>query len=247
MNHDTHIAVDCAKQNLTLTLDSTRAAAGCTSTAGAIFISAGGGREPYSFFLNDELRQTEDQTGLRPGIYTVRLQDANGCSAALDNIKVTATGISFTTTLTEDTECLSGNGAVTVEVPEGNPPYQYRIDDGAFSEDNTFTGLSSGYHHVEVMDNEDCTLSLNITVPRGQSEVSWANDIRPLLTTYCATTGCHNGISRSNDFRIYSSAKFYASSIRSKTQDRSMPFDGSLSAAQIGIIACWVDDGALNN
>ena len=228
-------------------MDSIRSAAGCASSEGAIFITAGGGREPYSFFLNDGLRQTADQTGLRPGIYTLRLRDANGCFAVLDNIKVTATGISFITTMTEDTECLSGNGTVAVEIAEGNPPYQYRIDDGAFSDNNTFTGLSAGYHHIEVMDNTECILSLNITVPRGQSGVSWANDIKPLLTTHCATTGCHNGISRSNDFRVYSSAKFYAGSIKSKTLDRSMPFDGSLSAAQIEIISCWVDDGALNN
>jgi hypothetical protein len=63
----------------------------------------------------------------------------------------------------------------------------------------------------------------------------------------CATTGCHNGVSRSNDFREYTSAKTFANSIKSKTQDRSMPFDGTLTQDQIDLIACWVDDGAVLN
>ena len=63
----------------------------------------------------------------------------------------------------------------------------------------------------------------------------------------CAISGCHNGVSRSNNFSEYASAKSFAKTIKSKTQDRSMPFDGSLTQNQIDLIACWVNDGALQN
>jgi hypothetical protein len=66
------------------------------------------------------------------------------------------------------------------------------------------------------------------------------------MNTYCALSGCHDG-RRRPDLRLYERAKFYAKAIKSKTQDRSMPFEGSLTQEQIDVIACWVDDGALEN
>lgn len=75
---------------------------------------------------------------------------------------------------------------------------------------------------------------------------SWQNDILPIMTNACATSGCHDGITR-RDWRNYNEVKQYAASIKKKTQDRSMPFDGPLPQHEIDLIACWVDGGALNN
>lgn len=90
-------------------------------------------------------------------------------------------------------------------------------------------------------------VTLTITIPQGTTGTSWAVDIKPIMEKNCAITGCHNGVSRSNDFREFTSAKSHAKSIKSKTQDRSMPFDGALTQNEIDLIACWVDDGALQN
>lgn len=76
--------------------------------------------------------------------------------------------------------------------------------------------------------------------------VSWQNDILPVMITSCATTGCHDGISR-RDWTNYSEVKQYAASIKARTQDKSMPFDGPLPQDQIDKIACWVDNGAPEN
>jgi hypothetical protein len=46
---------------------------------------------------------------------------------------------------------------------------------------------------------------------------------------------------------VYSQVKTFASTIRKRTQDRSMPAEGSLTADQIALIACWIDDGAAQN
>ena len=75
---------------------------------------------------------------------------------------------------------------------------------------------------------------------------SWQNDILPIMINACATNGCHDGITRRN-WRDYSEVKEYAATIKKKTQDRSMPFDGPLPQHEIDLIACWVDGGALNN
>jgi hypothetical protein len=76
--------------------------------------------------------------------------------------------------------------------------------------------------------------------------VSWQADILPIMTNSCAIVECHNGISRL-DWRDYNKVKQYAASIKSKTQDKSMPFDVPLPQHEIDLIACWVDNGALDN
>ncbi len=75
-------------------------------------------------------------------------------------------------------------------------------------------------------------------------EVSWQNDILPIMASSCANAGCHDGITR-RDWMDYDEVKRYAASIKQRTVDRSMPFDGPpLSQEQINLIACWVDAGA---
>jgi hypothetical protein len=78
------------------------------------------------------------------------------------------------------------------------------------------------------------------------STTSWQEDILPIMISACATTGCHDGITR-KDWTKYDEAKLYAASIKKRTQDKSMPFDGPLPQDQIDLIVCWVDSGAPDN
>jgi hypothetical protein len=250
VNHDTAepVSVDlCSLSDLHASLDSIHMATSCSIKNGAIYVSVTGGVPPYNYYLNDEPETDGYFELLGPGIYRVQISDFNGCDTTVADISVPADGFQFEASFEPDARCLADDGSITIEVNEGNPPFQFRLDGGLFGDGNTFTGLSHGGHTVEVKDNDDCVISLNLNVPRGQTDVTWTNDIKPIMETYCAVSGCHNGVSRSNDFRKHSTVRFYAKSIRSKTQDRSMPFDGSLSQAQIDIIACWIDDGALFN
>jgi hypothetical protein len=245
--HDTAPPDDCSLSDLHVSLDSVVDATSCAVQNGGIYLSVSGGKLPYNFYLNGSLKAGGHFESLPPGIYTVTVSDLNGCDSILTNISVHADGFLFTPIFEADTECLTDNGEVTIVVSDGNPPFQFRIDGGAFGNENTFADLSHGVHTVEVKDNIDCVISLHVSVPRGETDVSWTNDIKPIMEEYCATSGCHNGISRSNDLRKYPTAKFYSKSIKSKTQDRTMPFDGTLSQYQIDLIACWVDDGAQFN
>jgi hypothetical protein len=76
--------------------------------------------------------------------------------------------------------------------------------------------------------------------------VSWQSDILPIMVNSCATEKCHDGITR-RDWTNYDEVKKYAVSIKKRTQDKSMPFDGPLPQDQIDLIACWVNNGAENN
>lgn len=76
--------------------------------------------------------------------------------------------------------------------------------------------------------------------------ITWQNDILPLMKSSCATSGCHDGITRL-DWSNYDLVKKYSATIKSRTKSRNMPVDGSLTQKEIDMIACWVDNGALNN
>ena len=239
--------VDCEAVGPILSLGIVTDATSCSIADGVINISATQGLEPYEFSLNDFPGQSSGQfNNLAAGIYTVKIKDANGCTDEIENVAIKAADFTFAADITADNSCLGSNGAVTIEVTAGNPPYTYKIGNGSFSDNNTFAGLASGNHSISVQDNIGCSVTLSVTVPRGSSGVSWTNEIKPIMENSCALSGCHNGTSRP-DLRKFETAKFYAKSIKSKTQDRSMPREGTLTQQQIDIIACWVDDGALQN
>ena len=238
--------VDCEKSGLILSLGTVVNATQCGVPDGSLKVFASGGKEPYQFSLKNGPSQDNGQfNDLPAGLYTIVLTDANACSTTIDNVYIKAQDFTFTADITDDTSCMGSNGAVTLQVSSGNPPYRCAIGTSDFSENNTFTGLPEGYQTIVVKDNAGCTVNLGVTISRGFSGTSWTNDIKPIIETKCSVSGCHDGTRP--DLRVFANANKYAKSMKSKTQDRSMPVEGSLTDAQIQLIACWVDDGALAN
>lgn len=239
--------IDCTLVGPSLTLASVTPAATCGSLDGRIQVTAAGGEQPYTYLLNNTVQGAGDFQNLAAGIYAVGVIDAKGCDTLLTNILVGAQDFTFAAEVTKDSLCEENSGVIALQLEEVNPPYAYQLDKGSFGTSKIFTAVAHGDHTVTIRDGRDCTVALNITVPRGITGTSWATDIRPLMVTYCALSGCHNGSSRP-DLRDYARAKSYAGQIKSMTQDRRMPFDGTpLKQRDIDVIGCWVDDGAPNN
>ncbi|AYB33874.1 hypothetical protein [Chryseolinea soli] len=238
--------VDCEKSGLILSLGTVVNASQCGVPDGSLKVFGSGGKEPYQFSIKNGPTQDNGQfNNLPAGLYTIVLTDANACNTTIDNVYIKAQDFSFTADITDDNSCLGSNGAVTLQVSSGNPPYLFAIGTSDFSENNTFTGLPVGYQTIVVKDNAGCTVNLGITISRGFSGTSWANDIKPIIETKCSVSGCHDGTRP--DLRVFANAKANAKNMKLKTQDRSMPKEGSLTDAEIQLIACWVDDGALAN
>jgi hypothetical protein len=239
--------VDCSVTGPIISLGVVTNATSCSITDGAISVSASGGKEPYLFSLNNLPTQADGKfSNLAAGAYTVTVTDANACSSVVENVAIKAADFKFTTLLVGDSDCKGNNGQVTINVEQLNPPYSYRLGMGSFGDSNVFGGLATGTYTFTVQDNIGCSVLLSVTVPRAFTGTSWQNDVRPVIVKSCALSGCHNGDSRP-DLRIFENAKFYASSIKSKTRDRSMPREGSLTKSEIDLISCWVDDGAVQN
>ena len=96
-----------------------------------------------------------------------------------------------------------------------------------------------------VMDDEtNCAVNSTDTA----NGTSWASDVMPIIDNNCAISGCHNGDNSSiPNWTVFSNVQANASNIKTRTGNKTMPRTGSLTDAEIELIACWVDDGALDN
>jgi hypothetical protein len=246
--HDVPEKVYCETSGLSIKVVDSLKASVCGAADGGFIVEATGGRPPYIFSLNGGQEQESPVfSSLESGFYSVTVRDKNKCTALRDEIVIEVLNFDANFFFTQDTVCLTPTGTMTVTVNETNGPYEFRMDTLPITTKNRFENLKRGDHLFQIRDNDDCIIVKRVTVPRGFTAVSWQNEILPIMTESCAKTGCHDGISRPNDWRIYEQVKQNAATIRKKTQDKSMPFDSPLPQNEIDLIACWIDDGALEN
>jgi uncharacterized membrane protein len=138
---------------------------------------------------------------------------------------------------------------LTVTPAGGVPPYEVKLGSGSFGATTSFSGLDAGNYAVVVKDSDNCTITLNVAVPRGDTGISYAADIQSIIASRCAVPGCHVAGTSVPSFTSYAAVAARAQNIKLRTSNGSMPPAGSadLTAQQIQQIACWVDDGAKNN
>lgn len=245
-------SIDCTMSDLAISLVSKQDATSCKSIDGNITMSATGGSGPYDFSLGDGIYQTNPVFDrLAPGSYSVTVKDVKGCKQSLQ-VDVGAAGSDLTAAVvtTGDTECLSDNGIIAVTPTGGKPPYLIKIGDGTFGSATTFSNLKGGNHTIIIKDFEDCQRVLIAHVDQGNTGISYSGTIFPIFQASCNFSGCHGVGSSGRDWTKFEDVKAKASDIKSRTSNRSMPIGNNgpaLTDQQIQQIACWVDDGAINN
>lgn len=243
------ITIDCSQSTLKLSLISTTDATTCIAGDGSLTVTASGGVAPYNYSLGGTTNSTGNFNVLTAGNYEVKAVDDNSCERSII-VQVMSTGSNLSMTLvqTSDTECLTNNGSITAAAIDGLAPYEFRIIDEPFGSTPVFTGLKPNTYSIEVRDSQGCTFVKSISVTRGNTGVSFENQIQPIINTKCAIIGCHNGDNGANrNFTVLSNVQASASNIKIRTGNRSMPTIGSLTQNEIDLIACWVDDGAADN
>ena len=149
---------------------------------------------------------------------------------------------------TNDAICGTSTGTIEVSATGGVPPYTFSLGGSSANSDGLFAGLSQGVYQVTATDANDCSVFKEATVVQS-GEVSFSQLIAPILENNCTLPTCHvpePGTSRQNltDFNI---VQQLASEIKRRTQNGEMPKTGSITQTQIDLIACWVDNGALDN
>lgn len=239
---------DCSASDLAVTFVKVDPES-CTLVNGSITVTATGGKAAYTYALNaGNFGTNATFSNLSGGDYVVRVKDKNGCVVETDEIQLRIPGSDLTATVSTepDTECVDNNGTITVNAAGGTAPYEYKLNNQAFGSSATFNALSAGNHTVTVKDAAGCQFPKAVTVQRGDTGTSLTADIMPIIETKCAVNGCHNG-SQSPNLSTKASVVSNAAAIKTQTQSGAMPKEGSITAAQKALIACWVDDGAKNN
>lgn len=215
----------------------------CGATDGEVTVSATGGDGKYKYSLDGGTSQQSGVfSGLGAGTYEVTVTDGNNCSSTMEVEVANLEGLNIDVALT-DAGCKTTQGGVTVTAFDGEEPYQYKLGDGAFGSANTFSTLASGEYHLTVRDATGCEVNQTLRVRSG---VSFETSISPIIQNKCAISGCHNG-TQAPDFRVFKNIQDNAAQVKTLTGNRTMPQKGSLTQNEIDLIACWVDDGALQN
>jgi hypothetical protein len=240
---------DCLKSDLTLALKFKSDLSGCGVSDGLVEVEATGGAGPYLFRLGLLTQPQSLFSGLSAGRYTIVVFDKNSCTDTLfvDLVNFESDLSAQVEILQPDSECFSGNGSVTLSGIGGAPPYLYSRNGVEFNETNTFTSLEHGIYLGYVLDQNNCQFTRSFEVPRVPTGISWQDHIKPIIETRCAKAGCHIENTGRVPLVTYNDVFFNRSAVKGRVVSLSMPFDGSLPADQIQMIACWVDDGAPEN
>ena len=244
------VAVDCTQSNFAINLAAKTDATNCFLIDGNFTIGVTGGVSPYVFSLDgDDFEASSTFSNLGPGYYLITARDANLCERSMSvEIKAAGTDLAATVQVAGDSECLSDNGSIAVTASGGTAPYSFQFGTTAPDGAGSYLNLAHGYYSVIVRDNAGCIKTVNVLVPRLDTGTSFATDIQPIITSYCAISGCHNGDNGSSrNWTVFANVQANAQKIKTRTANRTMPLTGSLTQQQIDLIACWVDDGAKNN
>lgn len=216
----------------------------CGAANGSFSITASGGQGPYTY-ASDELGNNSDGVfeNVAAGNYTVVATDGQGCAAEFNIAIQNEEGVNLQSMAVTDAGCGTNNGSIQVTATGGTEPYEFRINGGEAQSSNHFTGLGSGAYTVTIADQTGCETTENVEILSG---ISYQGSVRTIIETNCAISGCHNG-NTFPDFRSMSNIQANAGRIRTRTGNKSMPPNSSLSQQEIDLIACWVNDGALDN
>lgn len=235
-------AVDCNSSTLIVNLV-TKSDANCSQTNGSLEVQGNGGQSPYQYALNGGTFQSSGTfNNLAAGNYTVRVKDANECTSTLQVSILNEDGVNMTTNIS-DSGCGTSQGQIAITASGGVEPYTYSINGGAFVSNSTFDQLAAGEYTVVAKDASGCEISESVTVLTG---ISFDDSVAQIISTNCATSSCHGG-PQSPNFSSFSNIKQFADRIKTRTSAKTMPPGGGLSDAEIAAIACWVNDGALDN
>ena len=168
------------------------------------------------------------------------------CNVSGPNVTLTATS----------TICGEDDGEIALAIVGGTGNLTVNIEPqslGLEFANNTFTSLEPGTYTIEVTDADNCSSSAVATVAFNAANVSYINDVDPIIQARCAIPGCHDGSDTSipnyknfPEFQAVANNNPGGVSQRVKIDD--MPRAGDpLTAEEKAAIFCWIDEGALDN
>ena len=130
---------------------------------GTASVTATGGTPPYTYFWSGNASSiTNTASNLGPGVATVTVTDANGCTSTA-NATITQPSALTASQIHSDVSC-NGlcDGSINATVSGGTSPYIYSWSNGSSTED--LTNLCAGNYSLSITDNRGCIASLSSPV-----------------------------------------------------------------------------------
>jgi len=123
---------------------------------GSINLTVNGGTSPYTYNWSNGM-SSQNLVNLSPGVFSVTITDANGCTSSQSaSISQPTAALSSTIQSTIQVDCFSNNtGAATVSVAGGTSPYTYLWNNGSTSQN--INNVNAGTYTLTVTDANGCT------------------------------------------------------------------------------------------
>lgn len=138
---------------------------------GSIQLSVSGGTQAYSYLWSNG-QTTDGISNLSIGLYSVTVNDANGCTASQSIIVYQPLEISVVETISNVSFAGASDGSISLNVDGGTLPYSFVWSNGATTQN--ISGLQTGMYYLTISDANSCTLNLSyeVTQPSGLSSVA---------------------------------------------------------------------------
>jgi large repetitive protein len=152
------------------------------SQDGIITIGASGGVGPYLYAINSSAYgSTTTYNNLIQSMYTFHVKDANGCQLDTSIFLQGPEIIYFSSFGITNISCFgASNGSAVVSAAGGLAPYQYALNNNAFSTINNFANLPAGQYSLTAIDNQGCLKDtvFDILAPASLLQINVANVVQ---------------------------------------------------------------------
>lgn len=162
--------INIAEPAQAVAVNATTTAVNCYGeSSGSISATAVNGAGPYQYQLNSGAWQSSGVfNGLPLGVYTVNVQDNNGCPATQSNINITQpAALTIAQDTLIDATCFNAaDGSIKVAAAGGTGVVQYYISAAPTVPNSTgiFNGLAAGNYTITAKDEHNCSATLNAQV-----------------------------------------------------------------------------------
>ncbi len=136
----------------------------CGNNNGSATVIATGGTPAYTYLWTPGNQTTATATGLSAGTYTIKVEDATGCTTVTATVTLTTSQLTVNANTTANEPC-NGNsvGSASSTVTGGTAPYTYTWTPTGGTNANA-AGLSAGTYTITTEDHNGCTGTATVTI-----------------------------------------------------------------------------------
>jgi hypothetical protein len=156
-----------------------------TASSATITVTPTGSMPPLTYTWSPNPQITPVATGLVPGMYSVTVSDAIGCSTTSMLVITQPAQLTTTLNVVNTSSCTVNDGSITALVSGGTPGYTYLWSNGETT--TAITGLAQESYTCIISDSNGCTsvLAGNVSCTNAVGELSSETD----FTVYPNPTG----------------------------------------------------------